>query len=293
MSNVTHVGYCDESHWNQGQYRTIGLVTAETKIAADLEISVEQILFRKGAKEFSWKDLRTADKFSLAKELCYLAVEKLDNRQMRIDVLIWDTRDRRHTVRNRDDTENLARMYYHLLANVTEKRWPGGSIWEICPDERTDMNWQTLEDCLRHPSRKTRTSGQFRIDPKVATRSSVISVNQVTSSARPLVQVADLFAGLAAFSWNSRSAYEQWLLQESGQAKLNLFGDNEPTILSPGETYKARALQCLDDINRNMRLGIRYSPNDGLRSSAPIKPLNFWFYRPQSPEDKAPQKYRK
>lgn len=291
MSNITHVGYCDESHWNRGQYRTIGLITAETKTAADLETSVEQILSCKGTKEFAWKDLRTADKFSLAKELCNLALEKLHNRQKRIDVLIWDTMDSRHTVRHRDDTENLARMYYHLMSDVTEKRWPSGSIWEICPDERTDMDWQTLEDCLQYPSKKTRRSGQFRIDPKAVTRPSVISVNQVTSSARPLVQVADLFAGLAAFSWNSRDAYGRWQLQESGQ--MNLFGDNEPTSLSPGDTYKARTLQFLDDINRNMRLGIRYSPNDGLKSSAPIKPLNFWFYRPQSPEDKAPQKHRR
>ena len=56
MTDYTHIGYSDESHWNQDQYRTIGLVTLKAEVLKDIVCQVEQTLIRTRVAEFAWEE---------------------------------------------------------------------------------------------------------------------------------------------------------------------------------------------------------------------------------------------
>ena len=205
-------------------------------------------------------------------------------------MLIWDVDDSRHRIHGRHDTENLARMYYHIMSNVVTYRWPDTAIWQLHADERGDMNWRTLEDTLQFPPRKLRNSTKPLIAEKsVSPFGRRVHVNQVKSSNEPLVQVADLFAGLAAFSWNKHVEYHGWRSRELGQ--LDMFSDLTHPKLSKSEAYKARALQHLYFQCSRRGLRISLDHGEGLRTRDPSMLINFWFYTPQHAEDRAPTRH--
>ena len=289
MAEFTHIGYSDESHWNRGQYRTICLITSR----ADVADALEHCLAEAHAGELAWKNLRTKNTFSTAVDFCRIAIEKSCAGQVRIDTLIWDTKDSRHNIIGRDDAANLARMYYHLMVTVIERRWPTGSSWLMRPDMRTDMDWETLEDCLNYPSRSMKASFaqlQFASQDKLQ-QFKLPHITQVKSSDHPLVQMADLIAGLAAFSWNMHEVYKTWQSQQSRQMSMLDVIDGS-SKLSTGNKYKSCTLQHFDDLCSNRQFQVRTAESQGLKTRNPRDPINFWFYVPQRDEDKAPRRQR-
>ena len=290
MADLTHAGYSDESHWNQGRYRTLGLVTLPIVTVDEALSDAQMILDKSNVKEFAWKALRTDKQEAVAKQLCTLASRLAYSGKIRVDTLIWDVSDSRHKIQGRDDTANLARMYYHLLINVIERRWPLGCYWEMRPDNRTDMDWDTLEECLQYPSRTMKNATHTLLDGTSGVEGvAPPQINPVHSKDDSLIQIADLFAGLAAFSWNKHMEYQKWRLKQLGQ--LNMFGDGSRTELSRSATYKARTLQFFEGQRPLYNLGTSQANGERLRTWDPTEPINFWLYVPQIEEDKAPRRY--
>ena len=178
------------------------------------------------------------------------------------------------------------------------RRWPSDAIWQMHPDERTDMDWEELERCLGGIPRKLKGYSQSRLDEAVdASELGKPRVKPVKSSDQPLVQLADLFAGLAAFSWNRSNEYDRWESKENGQSDMF---DRQTDILrgmpSPGisisESYKARILHRFDgQWLRHNGNGIRHDYGEGLKTWNPAIPINFWLYAPQRDDDKAPRRF--
>ena len=146
---ISHVGFSDESHWNQGRYRSLTLISLEISRKKGVESAVRRFLNDSNVEEFKWHNVRTELYQRLAEKLLNLTIDLVCAGPIRLDILTWDIQDARHSINRRDDTANLARMYYHLLINVVERRWARSARWEMRPDERTDMDWNTLEDCLQ------------------------------------------------------------------------------------------------------------------------------------------------
>lgn len=145
---VTQVGFSDESKWNKGRFRSLGLVTCAVSSLKELETELRNLLKESGVSEFKWKNLDGARERFAAMKMCQFAVKSALNGKLRIDVLVWDIADRRHKVPGRDDIANLQRMYYHLFRNVLRARWPNYAVWRLHPDEHTAMDWETVQDCL-------------------------------------------------------------------------------------------------------------------------------------------------
>lgn len=286
----THYGFSDESHWNRGQYRTLSIVTLPATVATTASEAIRTIASASEVDEFSWKDVRTHSRQKLAQELCEFAIDKVREHAMRINTLIWDTYDSRHDVRGRDDTENLARMYYHLMKNVVVKRWPTDAQWKMHVDERADIDWQVLRDCVYRGVRKAKRTRQLDLSRGIEIERQGVDIAEVKSSVEPLVQLADLFAGLGAFSWNRAESYWQWQLGQTGQAQL--FAEFEKPALSTSEAYKAVTLSHLRTLCSQREIPISHEPSKGLKTKNPATPLNFWFYTPQRERDKAPTRHR-
>jgi len=214
--------------------------------------------------------------------------------RLRSDVLIWDTMDKRHVVNRRDDIANLERMYYQLLKNVLRERWPDESLWTVFPDEHTSIDWKSIQEYL------ARASIEVDIEPKMftgwnfrmtlRTEFKIKEILPCNSCNVPLVQAADLLAGLGAYSCQKYDEYEQWLKNESSQQELLFDAPKSLVKFSGADRERFPVLLEFDRMCKDRKLGVSLKTERGLRTFDPKNPLNFWLYRPQSDNDKAPVK---
>lgn len=290
---VTHVGFADESHWNKGRFRSLGLVTTALDNLEILEGEVSTLLDQSNVKEFKWKKLEGAKERFAAEKLCRFTVEKTSQGVLRVDVLLWDIQDSRHKIARRDDIANLERMYYHLFRNVLRLRWPNNAVWRLHPDEHTALDWGTIQDCLENVSvgieidRSLFAPGGFRL--RLRREFGIEEIKPMSSDKHPLLQIADLFAGLAVFSREKFDEYQQWLEATSPQPRL-FAEDAEPADASPSSQQRFRVLEGFDNLCKERKLGVSIKTKRGLWTPNPENPINFWMYEPQHSEDKAPQK---
>lgn len=291
---VTHVGFSDESNWNKGRFRGLGLVTLPLILLSDLEDELRSLLRESRIAEFKWKKLRGAKERFAAKKMFRFAVDYATKGKLRVDVLIWDINDRRHKVVGRDDIANLQRMYYHLFRNVLRARWPDSAVWRLHPDEHTGLDWETIQDYLDAKStnfeleRSLFTKGTFRL--RLRREFGIEEISPVTSDKYPLLQLADLFAGLAVFSYDKFDEYKDWLKSISPQLHLIHQDDTSDSVPSSASLERFRVLKAFNDECKSKKLGVSLNRHRGLWTPNPKNPINFWFYEPQHPEDKAPIK---
>jgi hypothetical protein len=290
---VTHVGFSDESHWNRGRFRSLGLVTVPARALAGLEQQLGTLLTDSSVSEFKWKELDGARGRFAAQKMCDFAVKAACEHDLRVDVLMWDVQDSRHNIVGRDDIANLQRMYYHLFRNVLRVRWPDNAVWRLHPDEHTAMDWDTVQDCLENVAvrfeveRSLFTQGQLRI--RLRRDFGVEEIRPGSSQQHRLLQLADLFAGMTVFSRDQFDAYQAWLAAKSKQSRL--FEDSEE-IADPSRSARARfpVLRHFDECCKQRKLGVSLRTKRGLWTPKPENPLNFWMYEPQHSEDRAPTK---
>lgn len=287
----THIAYSDESYQSGSRYRSIAVITLEATNQDVIAQTLREILQESGVTEFKWERLRQARERFAALKMLDKTMELSTQGSLRVDTLIWDTHDHRHQVPGRDDVANLQRMYYHLFKNVLQRRWPTGSTWQLYPDENTALDWITVQDYLDTAGLGIKVdgdlfSGGFRL--RLERDFSVLQISEACSSDTPLCQLADLFAGLGAFSYSAYGRYESWLRAQSGQMVLDLGFDDAESEPSKSDRERFTIMKHLDDQckKRKRRVGLRSSK--GFKTHDPRLPINFWLYAPQHPDDKAP-----
>jgi len=293
-ARITHVGFSDESHWNTGQFRSLGLVTCPSSLVESLETKLRDLLGSLSPTEFKWSKLKDEREKPTADAMCCFAVDQACARNIRVDVLIWDTRDSRHNVQGRDDIRNLQIMYYQLFKNVLRARWPDGAVWRLSPDEDTSMDWRTIQDFLETVSVKCEaegssllTNGKFRL--RLRQEFDIEEIQPVRSDEYLLLGLADLFAGLAVFSRDKFNDYQTWLPLAQGQSRLFDYSSRQ-SHLSHRDRVRFQVLHAFNRLCKDRCLGVSLNSYNGLRTPDPANPLNFWFYEPQHAGDKAPRR---
>jgi hypothetical protein len=183
-------------------------------------------------------------------------------------------------------------MYYHLLKNVLQARWPDYSQWNIFPDVHTGLNWNEVEDFLDLASMTTEivrpfmTVGAFKL--RLRTEFRIEDITPCESPLEPMIQVADLLAGLGAYSYEKFAAYCEWKRQNAAQNQLFALRDGSPANLSCSDRERCRVLAEFDSACKSRRLGVSLETYQGLRTFDPKNPINFWLYIPQHEKDIAP-----
>jgi len=281
---TTHFAFSDDSKHKEGRYNSLGLITMENNIGKKLHEEVRDLLKSSSVdSEFKWAKLTNAKYRFAAKKMIDLVFRNKD--KLRVDVLIWDIEDARHKdVRGRDDKENLVRMYYHLIAATCSRKWPVSSVsWMWYPDEQSSVQWTVLRDCIRTKKHK-RVADLFGINPRFEKVD--LRLQPVESHKYPLVQLADLFAGLGAYSWGNFPRFLLWLNKQKGEG---LFAKSD-VAFSNSENER---FQIIDDFRKQCRvenMKISLESSRGFKSNDPRKTINFWLYEPQHSLDKAPRK---
>jgi len=292
-SDVTHSAFSDEAYYGGSRYRSICLVSVKRSHVDSIASKLNVLLEESGISEFKWSNLGGARERFAAIKLIDFAIEMALPGQMRIDILIWDIEDSRHSIRQRDDQANLQRMYFHLFDSTIRIRWPSDSIWELFPDEQSAIDWQKISEVLLHSGRDFRLEGNlftpdyFRYglfhDYKIK------RIQELDSKEHPLIQLADLFAGIGAYSYSCYEKYYQWEKESTGQMSFNLFEDDENKAeVSNRDIERCRVIYHLDSICKKYKLSVSLKTKHGFYTFNPENPINFWHYESQHPDDKAP-----
>lgn len=302
---ITHVGFSDESNWNKGRFRSIGLVTCHVDASFSLGKQLHGLLTESGISGLRWSELDGAKKRFAACKICKFIVdnachnslrhihpsqitfdEGIRNSCLRVDVLIWDTNDSRHDILGRDDVGNLQRMYYHLFRNVMRNRWPKSGVWRFYPDKNTAIRWDTIQACLESKSYEFKDKsidGSFSI--QLRREFNIEEIQPITETDPVLISVADLFAGMAVYSRERFKNFESWVTKN--QTTLSVEENNRPKI-SRRDEERFQVLNYFNSICKKSNLGVSLKRGKGLWTPNPENPINFWLYEPQHPNDKAP-----
>ena len=284
---TSHAAFSDESYYNRGRYRSIAVVTLEASQIPPSNQCLCELLGGSRVSELKFQKLRQARYRFAAQKVVDFVIEQALCGALRADVLIWDTEDSRHKIRGRDDIANLQRMYYHLLNNALG-RWPGNNSWALYPDRNSALDWMTVRDYLdKAGAILSSTSRDLALFPaRLRNEFHIEQVQEMDSRENPLCQVADLLAGMSVFSRDRFETYRCWKRKQ--QRQLPLFSTKPDARLSNSDEERCRVLDYIDDKCKRQKLGVSLQTRQGLWTPDPTNPINFWFYEPQHPEDKAP-----
>jgi hypothetical protein len=294
-SRHTHVAFADESSHNIGRYRSLGLITAARGEAGALTAEAAAILAASGVRELKWTSLNSARDRLAARKIITWAVDRAAAHHLAIDALVWDTHDARHAVMRRDDSANLHRMYYWLLNTTLRRAELAGATWVIYPDENGLMHWTSVHDVLDNAGRRNGDERSVLLWRRAYRQYAIEQIVPTDSSTAPLIQLADLMAGLSAFSHESFPVYERWCRCEIDEFQLSLELPDDSVsgpAFSRSDRERCCVLQHLDECCKRRKMGVSLTSHRGLTTYPPGHGIRFWLYRPQREADRAPLRGR-
>lgn len=153
------------------------------------------------------------------------------------------------------------------------------------------MIWTTIRQYLR-------SNGTWRheLDLCLSTLSDdlrslvpvVKTFEQVKSVDTPFCQLADLFAGMAAYTRTNSEIVKR--LIRSTPEQRDLFGTPEDSQAKRRDRVRFRVIEHLNQQCKLRQLGVSLREHGYFRTHNPRQPLNFWHYEPQHSLDRAPSK---
>jgi hypothetical protein len=190
----------------------------------------------------------------------------------------------------RDDTANIERMYHKLILHMA-RMW-NQCEWDIFPDVQSGVDWKSLQTFLNYKRLKEVDPNTRNLFKEENPFLNVQKPIEQESIKEPLVQLADMFGGLARFSVEKGNNYHQWKLSKEAVENPGLFSFE--IIENPDESKADRArfslLREFDTLCKSHRLGVSLETKKCLWTPRPSGHLNFWSYKPQGEYDKAPVK---
>lgn len=288
MDIIEFVGFTDESYITDSRYRSITMLSYQRDSHNLIREEIKRILNESNVDEFKWQKLKDARYRFCAQKIIDFIFTSYSKYNLRIDTLIWDTQDSRHNVQGRDDTANYERMFFHLVSNVLEKRRNPNMIWNIFPDEKNDIDWETLNQCLERKGKSILKTNQLL--GEICHSSWFYSIQkfmQVPSDKCVQIQIADLFSGLSVFSIDLGNDYLCW--RNTNTPSLFCFDNRfDEKKLSNREENRFQILDHLLKRISEEKLSINFQNDKCLKTKYPKDFMNFWHYKPQHEYDIAP-----
>ena len=248
-----YAGYADETQYNVGRFRGVALVSAPLTHAAALGSEVARMLAESGVRECKWEKLRSARTRFAADKLFAWAVDNALAGRLCVDTLTWDTSAVVPHSRALPYLQMLHTMYVSLLSEALAHRWPDGRPWVIYPDEQNALRWPMIAAASPRIA---------RLEPRV-------------SAEEPLIQLADLFAGLAVFSRAGYNTYEQWLCLPPHERLAVVPASIALRAISASDRQRCLLLDTFFTLCKLRLPGISLRTQRGLRTYDPNRPIAF------------------
>ena len=287
--------YSDESGFPSERFQSLSVVSGRENDIELFRDKLKQVLEDENISELKWAKLNGhSPKMRAAQRFIKIVLGNASQGKIRIDTLYWDIGDSRHKVIGRDDLKNIGIMYYKVIKHAI-RSWNLREVkWEWYPDEHSGINWNEVSYFLNNTKLGKKNLGISSLfdDWDETYYINIMKLHQVNSKEEPMIQVADLFAGLARFSKEKGGEYFKWLESEESKKYPRLFMIDEEKEIKSSIKTKARfsLLRRLDQRCKKYKMQVSLKTNKCLTTKKPTNPINFWFYTPQIPEDKAPRR---
>ena len=210
--------YSDESGINYGdQYTSVSIVSGEEVILNSLRDKLAQKVSDKRINEVKFVEITSysSPKTQTARAFVEIAINDFAVfKKIRIDTI---TRDNQ-SYGNKPDLEH---MYYCLLSHIV-RQWQN-TKWDFYPDVNSKINWGEIVFFLNlarlHKKAKNPLLMELMLNENPLFQFG--EVEQLCSMREPLIQLADLFAGLARFSHEQNIDCSKWTVSPKmgGRAK--------------------------------------------------------------------------
>jgi len=291
---MTFAAYSDESGIFGHRYQSIALVSGLESELNVLRNALRDIIQDKNIIELKFTEIKgySSPRASAARLFIQSALKDFAScRKIRIDILTWDTKDSRHNVPDRDDVANLEEMYYKLLKDVAS-RW-NQTQWKFYPDTNSKVNWKEIRYFLNTSKLRQHKHRQHILINLLADEQLINfdEIQQLDSIHEPLIQLADLFAGLARFTGEMGMQCIRWLASYGNRNQLRMGAvimKKDKDKAGRINEFRFQLVAELNQICKRCRMGVSLEEKKRLWTPKPNNPINFWNYEPQGDYDKAP-----
>lgn len=248
------------------QYSSVCALSGSKDFFNSHEHQISEILGQN--REYKFKNLNRDMKKDVLKLCDDVLFPAINSNQIRIDTLIWD---------NHRYPKNQAIMHYHLLLNILRNH-PRNINWLYYPDYDRGKDYAEITDIVNNAANSKNTYVQSLI--KLATEYNIRYGGELDSKNSRLIQITDIFAGLAAFSYNYYSDYTDWEKNALGALSFDFAQpDIEANKIAAKHNHK---FQLLNEINERCKKYNRdkHSLNSkhGLCSFGHGYGMNFWLW---------------
>ena len=117
---------------------------------------------------------------------------------------------------------------------------------------------------------------------------SKVHIKESNTNENALIQIADIFAGMARTSYEDYDNYEKWL--NRGQQSLFPNENLNKLKISGKDKHRFKIYEFVNRHSKRKSWTVSLKTKKGFSTFDKSKPLNFWFYQPQHDKDKAPLK---
>lgn len=288
--------YSDESGIFDHRFQSIAVVSGKEGMLEELRNKLQEEIDNRQIREVKFSEMigYNSPIAEAARQFIRIAVKDFAiSRKIRMDILTWDTLDSRHAVPRRDDFANLGRMYYHLLTHMA-KQW-SQIHWNLYPDKNPKVDWKETAKYLNVTSLHRPNLQQPKlVKAPEYEKLQFGRIQQVDSIEEPLVQLADLFAGMARYSYEDGPQCVQWLDSQVSKRQLKFKKLCPMNNIRDRHTRKRECLyQLIGKLYRlcgQHKLYVSIHEKGCLWTRICSEPINFWSYEPQGSYDKAPIK---
>jgi len=267
-------GYSDASGWNDKVCASIGLISGVPQAHKAVR---QSLALTTSDSELKWESVRSQPKAQVASKALECVLDMALEGYLRVDVIIWNQLSRRMGYQGHDDLKVLIDMYSQLESTVLAYRWPSASSWTHFADQHDGLDWSIVDfGTIRRGARKSQRDGQRPfLEPTKP-------IEPVDSKEYRMVQLADLFAGLARFSYTH---YDQVSMPKGSRSLPGPGGCLAKQ--SKGSEYRSEVFREFIRKCESQNLGVSLDPaRRGLVTRPINKPVSFWHYEPQHPDDK-------
>lgn len=279
-----YFAFTDESNHSNGDYRSIALFEVHEDLIWEVQSRMLSILNKYNIKKissFKWKKIQNKNKSHALKELLKYLFPLFEENLIKIEIIIWNIYDSRHNIAGRDDTKNLSYMYDKLIKDFVNRNLKDNDHLYIYSDQIDSINWSELEEIIFNQNIGIKT---YHESFDIVIESKKVHIQESTTKDDPLIQIADIFAGLAKSSFLDYDRYEIWLTP----GQQTLFGP--PKEVSNRDKYRFPVYKLIYEWGKNNKYGISLNSTRGFVSHDLESPVNFWLYDPKHEKDKAPRR---
>jgi len=288
---ITHLAYSDESsHTTSDRYGAIAVISIKASIRQELE-STLMPLISQIPNEYKWEKFKNKKYLDASKEIFDELFNQAVKGNLRIDTIIWDSEDTRYYRNNTNYDSKLRVLYYLRLRDIFAKRWEANTNWEISIDNQRQIDCDQLKGFLKHYSfntlEETILGKAYDMWELMQTpiKFQIGKLHQVDSKKESFIQIADIFAGMSAYSHNKSDELLEWL-KFDGLQHPDAHGNFQPTLGLPGiekseykgrELWRFRFIKHVQEKCKTKKYQVSLSFKRGLHTFDPKSPINFFF----------------